>query len=221
MKQLPDGCVDAVITDPPYLVSYLGRYDSDWKPIHGDDDYSWVLPVFTEAYRVLSSSGVCISFYGWPNVEVFVGAWKALGFRLLSHIVWIKNIIGLGYFTRGQHEQAFLLGKPKARKPATAISDVLEWTRVNDSQHPTQKPEDAIAPLVEQFVEELSGMVLDPFAGSGTTLVAAKKLGRHFLGFEISPEYCEIARKRLDAIDAQPSLFTPKPEQMTLEGNNG
>jgi DNA modification methylase len=55
-----------------------------------------------------------------------------------------------------------------------------------------------------------------PYLGSGTTAVAAKKLGRHYLGFEISPEYCEIARKRLDAIDAQPSLFAPKPEQMSF-----
>ena len=58
--------------------------------------------------------------------------------------------------------------------------------------------------------------ILDPFCGSGTTLVAAKKLGRHFLGFEISHDYCEIARKRLAEIDAQPSLFEPKPEQMEL-----
>jgi tRNA G10 N-methylase Trm11 len=59
--------------------------------------------------------------------------------------------------------------------------------------------------------------ILDPFAGSGTTLVAAKKLGRHFLGFEISPEYCQIARDRLARIDAQPSLFTQPPQQMTIE----
>ena len=56
-----------------------------------------------------------------------------------------------------------------------------------------------------------------PLCGSGTTLVAAKKLGRHFLGFEISHDYCEIARKRMAEIDAQPSLFEkPKAEQLTL-----
>jgi hypothetical protein len=55
-----------------------------------------------------------------------------------------------------------------------------------------------------------------PSAGSGTTLVAAKKLGRHYLGFEISPIYVDLARKRLAAIDAQPSLFEQKPEQLGL-----
>jgi DNA modification methylase len=60
--------------------------------------------------------------------------------------------------------------------------------------------------------------ILDPFSGSGTTLVSAKKIGRHFLGFEISPEYCEIARKRIAVIEAQPTLFEKKPEQLSLGG---
>ena len=59
----------------------------------------------------------------------------------------------------------------------------------------------------------LSGLetILDPFLGSGTTAVAAKKLGRHFLGFEISPEYCKIAEERIALVEAQPNLFGPKP----------
>jgi len=62
--------------------------------------------------------------------------------------------------------------------------------------------------------------VLDPFLGSGTTAVAALKLGRHFLGFEISPEYCRIARERIARVEAQPNLFAAKPEQLTLGGEN-
>ena len=60
------------------------------------------------------------------------------------------------------------------------------------------------------------GTILDPFLGSGTTAVAAKKLGRHFLGFEISSEYCRIARERIALVEAQPSLFDKKPEQINL-----
>jgi DNA modification methylase len=81
--------------------------------------------------------------------------------------------------------------------------------------HPTPKP----LRLMEHVVDRTSKWgttILDPFCGSGTTLVAAKKLGRHFLGFEISHDYCEIARNRLAEIDAQPSLFEPKAEQLTL-----
>jgi DNA modification methylase len=48
--------------------------------------------------------------------------------------------------------------------------------------------------------------------------IAAKKLGRHFLGFEISPEYCRIARERIALVEVQPNLFEPQPEQMELPG---
>ncbi len=80
--------------------------------------------------------------------------------------------------------------------------------------HPTQKP----VAIMEWCIERAGNpeVILDPFCGSGSTLIAAKKLGRHFLGFEISAEYCDIARKRLAAIDAQPNLFQPKPEQLVL-----
>jgi DNA modification methylase len=60
------------------------------------------------------------------------------------------------------------------------------------------------------------GLILDPFLGSGTTAVAAKKLGRHFLGFEISPEYCKIAEERIALVEAQPNLFEKKAEQLVL-----
>ena len=67
-----------------------------------------------------------------------------------------------------------------------------------------------------RLVRAWPGSVFDPFLGSGTTAVAAKKLGRHFLGFEISPEYCKIAEERIALVEAQPNLFIPKPEQLGL-----
>lgn len=79
-------------------------------------------------------------------------------------------------------------------------------------EHPTQKP----VALMEWIIARWSkpgDVVLDPYLGSGTTAIAAKRLGRHFLGFEISPEYCEVSRRRLAAIDAQPTLFAPPAEQ--------
>ncbi len=85
-------------------------------------------------------------------------------------------------------------------------------TGEGDSGHPCTKP----LPVFMWLVGAIEGTILDPFLGSGTTAVAAKKLGRHFLGFEISPEYCEIARKRIALVEAQPSLFQPKPEQLEM-----
>ena len=81
--------------------------------------------------------------------------------------------------------------------------------------HPTQKPVELMMWCVEQA--KFPETILDPFLGSGTTAVAAKKLGRHFLGFEINPEYCKIAEERIALVEAQPNLFVPRPEQMQLE----
>ena len=88
-------------------------------------------------------------------------------------------------------------------------------TGAGDLGHPCPKPLSVMQWLINDATD-LGGLVLDPFLGSGTTAVAAKKLGRHFLGFEISEEYCRIARERIALVEAQPSLFGQKPEQLSL-----
>jgi len=82
--------------------------------------------------------------------------------------------------------------------------------RVN---HPTQKPLSLISRIVETSTRE-NGVILDPFMGSGTSAVAAKRAGRHFIGIELSPEYCEIARKRVAAVPRRlDSFFQQQPEE--------
>jgi len=85
----------------------------------------------------------------------------------------------------------------------------------DDNAHPCAFPIELASRPIQSSTND-SGRVFDPFAGSGTTGVAAKKLGRHFLLFEISPEYCRIARERIALVEAQPNLFAPKPEQLKL-----
>ena len=70
--------------------------------------------------------------------------------------------------------------------------------------HPTQKPLWLMKALIEKH-SNIGDLVFDPFAGSGTSLVAAKQLGRRYLGCELSPEYAEHARRRVEA--AEPTLF--------------
>ena len=86
--------------------------------------------------------------------------------------------------------------------PANAISDVIDgWKYTGNRLHPTQKPLSVLLPLIETFSmpEET---VLDPFCGSGSSLVAARKLGRNYFGIEIdATNYC-IASKRLSKLEA-------------------
>ena len=82
--------------------------------------------------------------------------------------------------------------------PATPIPDVIDFSYTGNRLHPTQKPVEALAPLVRAFSQP-GDLVLDPFCGSGSTLVAARTLRRSFLGMDLSAEHCDTARRRLYA----------------------
>lgn len=187
---------DMVLTDPPYLVSYRGRWGSEWGMIEGDSDPSWIIPAFAEIWRILKQDSLCLSFYGWPSADTFLTAWKLIGFRPVSQIVCTKNVWGLGYFTRSQHEPAYLLAKGNPRKPDAAIGDVFPWDRESAPVHPNQKPLGTISKLIATYSDH-DALIVDPFAGSGTTLVAARNLGRRAIGVEIDGQYCDAAVARL------------------------
>ena len=196
MPTLPSCSVDFILTDPPYLVNYRGRWDGEKTTIVGDDDVSWVAPAYREMHRLLKDDGFIVTFYGWPHSDVFVGTFKQLGFRIVSHLAFVKNVWGLGRFTRGQHETAFLLAKGRPEAPNPAGSDVIEWMREKDAAHPNQKPVSALYPLIESFAPR-GGVVFDPFMGSGSTLRAAKDTGRCGVGIEIEERWCRFAVERL------------------------
>ena len=196
LPKLPSESVDFVLTDPPYLVGYQGRWDSDHKVIVGDEDPAWIRPAFAEIWRVMKPDTCCVSFYGWPHVDTFLGIWKEIGFRPVSHLAFVKRQWGLGRFTRSGHETAFLLAKGHPPKPDVAISDVFDWQRDETALHPNQKPVASMAALLHAYCPP-NGTVLDPFMGSGSTLRAAVNLDMRAIGIEIEKGYCKKAVVRL------------------------
>ncbi len=196
LPTLPSESIDFVLTDPPYLVGYQGRWDSDHKVIVGDDNPDWLRPAFSEIWRVMKPDTCCVSFYGWPHVDTFLGIWKEIGFRPVSHLAFVKRQWGLGRFTRSGHETAFLLAKGRPRTPAVAISDVFDWHRDEITFHPNQKPLASLASILHTFCPAV-GIVLDPFMGSGSTLRAAKDLAITAIGIEIEERYCRKAAARM------------------------
>ena len=193
LPQLPDARVDLVLTDPPYLVRYQSR---DGRRIANDDSDEWLVPAFAQAYRVLKPDRYCVSFCGFTQAERFIHAWKAAGFRVLEHVVWRKRYPSFTGFVRRYHEQAYLLAKGNPRRPQVLIPSVLEWRYTTNALHPTQKPVGALMPLIMAF-SQIGDVVLDPFAGSGSTAAAAAMLGRHYIAIELSAEYAKIAEQRL------------------------
>jgi site-specific DNA-methyltransferase (adenine-specific) len=193
LPQLQDGSVDFVLTDPPYLVGYHDRHG---RSIANDVDGQWLKPAFAEVFRVLKSGRFCVSFYGWHKADEFLAAWRSAGFRPVGHLVWVKSYASKRGLLASQHEQAYLLAKGQAVCPAFQLPDVLEWQYTGNVLHPTQKPVRSLKPVIEAFTRR-GEVVLDPFCGSGSTLLAAKILGRRYVGIDLDEAYCQTARRRL------------------------
>jgi adenine-specific DNA-methyltransferase len=195
MKGLPGSSVDFILTDPPYLVRYKDRTG---RTVLNDDNASWLEPAFHEMYRLLKPGKFAVSFYAWNKVDRFMEAWRKAGFHIAGHIVFPKHYASGAHFTKYQHEQAYLLSKGWPAKPEHPPADVIPWTYTGNKLHPTQKPVGSLRPLIEALTKP-GDIVLDPFAGSGSTLVAAKETGRRFIGIELDCEHQHTAALRLQS----------------------
>jgi len=193
MSRMPAESVDFVLTDPPYLVRYRDR---SGRSIKNDDNALWLRPAFAEMYRLLKPGTLCVSFYAWNRVDLFAAAWAAAGFRIVGHVVFRKRYASSARFLGYHHECAYLLAKGDVPLPAMPVPDVIDWRYTGNKLHPTQKPVESLMPLIEAFCPS-KGLVLDPFCGSGSTLVAAKRLGRDYLGIELDGTHHGTATTRL------------------------
>lgn len=190
MRQLPDKCIDLVVTDPPYGIKMdrgFQGFGGFGKPIarkQYDDDWDSDIPppeVFAELFRI---SHKAIIFGGnffahlLPQSKHWI-VWDKLNTMPTfgdCELAWTN--IDRNSVKKFTHQYNGLIGKEQAR-----------W-------HPTQKPMALMEYCVGNYSEKAQ-IIFDPFAGSGTTLVAAKQLGRKFLGCELSEKYVAIANERL------------------------
>lgn len=194
MRFMSENSVDLIVTDPPYLVGYRSR---DGRTIAGDVHGDWLKPAFTQMHRVLRQNRFAVSFYGWNHADQFITAWRAAGFRIVGHFVFAKHYASRQVFTQARHECAYLLAKGNPRVPEYALPDVMPWGKYTGNRlHPTQKPLEILRPLIKAY-SQVGDVVLDPFAGSGSTLLAARQLHRSWIGIELDAAYHSNALNRL------------------------
>ena len=193
MRTMPDRSVDFSLSDPPYVTDYRDR---SGRRVSNDDNAAWLKPVFAQLYRVLKRDAFAISFYGWPRVDLFFDAWRSAGFRIAGHLVFRKRYASKTAFLQYTNEVAYLLVKGNPAFPAEPLPDVLDWRYTGNRLHPTQKPVSILKPLIDCFTDP-GEIVIDPFAGSGSTLDAARQLGRHYIGIELDPQHHATAQARL------------------------
>jgi site-specific DNA-methyltransferase (adenine-specific) len=195
MSKLPKGCIDLIVTDPPYLVNYKDRSD---RTIKNDDpnNAKWLIPAFAQMFRVLKDNSFAVVFYGWNCVDKYMYAWKKAGFKSVGHFVWVKDYDSNARFIRYRHECAYLLIKGKPDIPNKPLPSVMKWRYSGNQYHPMQKPEEILIPLILNLSNK-GDVVLDPFSGSGATAVASVLTKRDFLGYELDKKYHAISVKRL------------------------
>lgn len=226
MWGMTDASVDAVVMDPPYCagaVSEAQRTRASGQGLRSENirRFGWFVgdnmgtaglafllrSIAVEAVRVLSPNGSLLVFCDWRMVATLQPAIESAGLRFQNLVVWDKEHMGLGLGFRAQHEMIlhFTNGEPQYHDRAT--SNVVRCRRVSrdEREHQTQKPVELMRRLI-RVVCPPSGVVLDPFCGSGSTGVASLEEGRSFIGIERDPQHAETARRRLADAQAQTSL---------------
>lgn len=204
MKDIPDGSVDMVLTDPPYGMDYQSNWRTatdKFAKISNDDGLSWLGEFVNESYRIMKNDSAAYVFCSWHKVDVFKSAFESK-FKLKNIIVWVKNNHGSGDLKGAyapKHEFILYMHKGRSLFRNGRTPDVMMADKVSGSKmvHPTEKP---IA-LLEKFIGDNSDegdIIIDPFMGSGTTGVAAKNLNRSFIGIELDESYFNIAKERIN-----------------------
>ena len=215
MRELPDGCIDLVVTDPPYLIEYKTNRRKDKEhefcsTIQNDNNPELIKNYIAECHRIMKDNTAIYMFCSFDKVDFFKQELEKY-FTIKNMIVWVKNSHTAGDLEAQfgkQYELIFLANKGRTPFYGKRITDVWDFRRIVGEQqvHQNQKPEHLIAQCITKHSLERQ-VVFDGFLGSGTTAVACMNTNRFFIGIEKEPKYCEIARKRLEQAQLQQTLF--------------
>lgn len=203
LRQMEPESVDAIITDPPYGINYHSTTDK--SIVNDKSPFIWWL---YDACRVLKSGdsgrGCLVCFTRWDVQQVFIDAMRLAGFVVKSEVIWDKVHHGMGD-TKAQfapsHENIIFAVKGKFSFPGHRPKDLITYQKLGSAQmiHPTEKPVGLLASLITA-VTKPGDLLVDPFAGSGSTLVAAKKTGRRFIGIEIDDTHYANSQRRIEEV---------------------
>lgn len=239
MREIPDGTVPMIWTDPPYghanqdgdlasaRVGVKGARQRGAEPIAQDrpEDYEPLIRGFLDgASRILRPDSCCCCCCGGGGPSptfARLSSWLDETLSFFHAVVWDKSAAGNGLGWRYRRNYEFVMvahrkgGSLRWSEDSAAIPNIVRTPPVRERVHPNEKP----VALIRQFLEvhtEPGDLVLDPFAGSGVTGEAAIQLGREFLGFEIDPKWAAVANERLAAAREGVTLAAHRAGQRSL-----
>jgi DNA modification methylase len=235
-----DERADLVFTDPPYNVPIQGFVGGKGRIKHrefaeGSGELSeqqfidFLRSTLGLACEHSVDGAIHFVFMDWRHAFEITSAGRAIYDELKNVIVWVKDNAGMGSFYRSQHELIFVFKKGEAAHINTfelgqfgrSRSNVWRYAGLNSikadrlqelAMHPTVKPLALVADAIKDCSKQ-RGLVLDPFGGSGTTLIAAEKTGRRARLIEIDPLYCDVIVRRWQA-------FTGKRATLAATGQS-
>ncbi|MGI3186785.1 DNA methyltransferase [Nioella aestuarii] len=224
--------LDAVFTDPPYNVKVNGHVREakggfrEFAQASGEMSREEFVAFLTQslgnAAAGLKPGGVMFICMDWRHVGELQSALEALGLRCLNICVWVKDAPGMGSLYRSQHELVFVTRKDGAshqnniqlgtygrnRSNVWHYAGATGGRRDEDDDfnlHPTVKP----LRMVRDALLDVTGqgdLVLDPFLGSGTTLLAAERCRRRCIGIELDPGYVDVAIRRWQSLTGETAV---------------
>lgn len=220
LRALPDACVDLIFTDPPYYqyraqnIAGLKNHkdvvtEFEFDGFKSEEEYLRFLEdVLIECFRVSKPGAAGYLWCGDDFVSYLNRMVERVGFQFRKVIHWHKTNPFPAIYTRKMYANSmemlvhFSKGTPKTwnHKPVNQMHNFIETPICMGKErtsHKTQKPLKVCLPFIEISSNE-GELVLDPFMGSGSTAVAARKLNRNFIGFELNPDYCKIAQERIE-----------------------
>ncbi|MEA0694240.1 site-specific DNA-methyltransferase [Xanthomonas campestris pv. campestris] len=208
---------DALITDPPYASGGLTaaararppstKYcrDGGHADFVGDErdqrsHLKWMHLWLSECARVLKEGAPVLLFTDWRQLPLTTDALQIAGFTWRGITVWDKTEGVRPQLGRFRNQAEYIVWGSKGNMPLDRRAPVLpgvirESVRKADKHHLTGKPTELMRQLVR--ICESGGRILDPFAGSGTTLVSAAQEGYAYTGIEMAEHYCKVARARI------------------------
>ena len=213
MKNIPDGSVDLVLTDPPYPTTSRGNAGNSGGMLqkeinkkgkvfeHNNIDCTEYAPEF---YRVLKDGSHCYVMTNHINLIKMLNVFTDCGFHFIKSLIWNKGNKIMGQYYMSQFEYILFFRKGYGKKinncgTADILSVPNKKTKDENGKniHDTEKPIELMQILIENSSNE-NDVVLDSFMGVGATALACINTNRNFIGIELDKGYFDIAEKRIN-----------------------
>lgn len=212
LKQLPDKCIDLVLTDPPYGMNYERHIkEKKFGKIENDDNLNFLETWAKITKEKIKDDAHLYIFCSWHNIDIFKHILQKY-FHFKNLLIWNKFSQGMGDLRTDYGCCYELICYCSAKKDGIKSlngarnTNIINMTNDKNEIHPTQKPVKLFSYLVEKSSNE-NDLVFDGFSGSGTTGVVCHNLKRRFICVEKDFDYWKASCKRLEEHQKQLTLF--------------